>query len=130
MTHTKSTGYIPSVVWAKGQRGSPGKPGGGQPPKQITSKLLKQMFRDRLPECVEYVFSIMADERATNRDRLTAIKLALEYGEGRPAVIGDQPEQTPPDLRGLPPPELAAKLEERAEEMARMAETVRTRGIQ
>lgn len=114
--------YIRGVPWKPGQKGGPGGKSSGTPPKPISSKLLKSMFRERLPEVLDMIFGIVGDEEATNRDRLTAGKLALEYGEGRPAVIGDQPSTVPPDLVALPPAERAVALRERGNELLAAAE--------
>jgi hypothetical protein len=134
LTIVLSRGYLGSVTWQKGQQGNPGTPGGSRMQVRKETKHIRQLFRERLPEVVDVVLSIVLrkgkNAKATIPQVLIAAKLAFEYGEGRPMVISDEDAaKAPADIAGMPPAEQEAALLRRSRQLAELAEQV-GRGVQ
>ena len=88
---TTRLGGVTGHGFKPGQSGNPG----GRP--KGLSRRVRELVGDDGHEIADFMFSVMADERARNADRIDAAKWLADRGFGRAAIIVDA-GVTPEDL--------------------------------
>lgn len=92
-SETTRLGGVTGHGFKPGQSGNPG----GRP--KGLSRRVRELVGDDGHEIAEFMFSVMADERARNADRIDAAKWLADRGFGRAAITVDA-SMTPEQLLG------------------------------